>query len=405
MTGREKERRDIRTELPSPGLERPALSLVICTLDEAESIGAVLREASAALADLAYEIIVVDDSEDDRTAAVVLAYARRDGRVRLLRREGARGLASAAIAGWASARGDALAIMDGDGQHDPHLLPRMLARLRETSSDIVVASRYVEGPSGLAGQRHLVSRAGTLLTYLTLGVRSTDPLSGLFVLTRDWFARARPWLSGVGFKILVDLLASGERRPKLAEVATSLRPRLGGASKLDARVILELAALLLEKRTRGLIPARFSLFASVGSTGVAVHLSALALVMTWSDLAFWVAQAIATFAAMTTNFFLNNALTFRDRRLSGRALWSGLFAFYVSCAGGALLGEGVGAGAEIVGAPWLIAGISGAFAGALWNYAAASGAIWRDGGARTGALQRVSEVTEDPLNADALSKP
>jgi dolichol-phosphate mannosyltransferase len=361
--------------------KQPLLSLVICTLDEAESIGAVLREARAALAGIAHEIIVVDDSADDRTAGAALAA---DGRVKVLRRAGARGLASAAIHGWDAARGAVLAIMDGDGQHDPHVLRAMLGRLRETGADMVVASRYrTEGPSGLTGRRHWVSRGGTLLTRLMLGVSSSDPLSGLFLFTRDWYRRVRPNLSGVGFKILIDMMASGRRRPRLAEVSTSLRVRIGGTSKLDARIILELAALLVEKRSGGVIPARFCLFAAVGSSGVAVHLAALAAALT--ILPFWAAQALATFAAMTTNFFLNNLLTFRDRRLGGRALLPGLLTFYASCAGGVLFSEIVGSGLSGLGSPWLVAGIAGAFAAALWNYNAAQGATWRADRARAPA--------------------
>ncbi len=358
--------------------ERPLLSVVVCTLDEAQSIGPVLDELREALAGIAHEVVVVDDSVDERTATVVLTHAATNERVRLLRRKGENGLASAAIDGWDVARGDVLAIMDGDGQHDPHLLPLMLDRLNGTSADMLVASRYAgEGPSGLKGRRHLVSRMGTLLTQVMLGVRSTDPLSGFFMVTRDWFKEARPNLSGVGFKILVDIMASGRCPPKLVEVSTALRPRRAGVSKLDSRVILELAALLVEKRTKGFVPARFCLFVAVGSTGVAVHLAALALLTASAEMPFWGAQALATFAAMTSNFFLNNALTFRDRRLSGRALWLGLAKFAASCAGGAVLSELVGSGLARAGVYWLIAGVTGAFAAALWNYVAAEGATWR----------------------------
>jgi len=388
------------------GASRPKISLVVCTLNEADSIARVLCEVGQALATLSYEIIVVDDSEDDRTADVVLASASADNRIRLVRRRGERGLASAAIAGWEAARGDVLAIIDGDGQHDPRLLPEMVARLNEAGADLVVASRYADdGPSGLTGGRHLVSRAGTLLTYVTLGVRSTDPLSGYFAMTRDWFKHARPRLSGVGFKILVDIMASGPRRPKVVELNTALRARHGGTSKLDARIVFELAALILEKWTRGFVPARFSLFAAVGSSGVAVHLSVLALVMTLAETPFWIAQAAATFAAMTTNFFLNNALTFRDRRLSGRALWSGLLAFYLSCAVGALLSEAVGSLANQGGVHWLAAGVSGAFAAALWNFAAANGAIWREQKAKTPAMHARASRDFEPVRDLELGMP
>lgn len=205
--------------------ERPLLSVVVCTLDEAQSIGPVLDELREALAGIAHEVVVVDDSVDERTATVVLTHAATNERVRLLRRKGENGLASAAIDGWDVARGDVLAIMDGDGQHDPHLLPLMLDRLNGTSADMLVASRYAgEGPSGLKGRRHLVSRMGTLLTQVMLGVRSTDPLSGLFMVTRDWFKEARPNLSGVGFKILVDIMASGRCPPSSSRSAPPSGP-------------------------------------------------------------------------------------------------------------------------------------------------------------------------------------
>lgn len=380
----------------------PALSVVICTLDESDCIGAVLRELREALAGLDYEVLVVDDSSDELTAGVVLAHAAGDRRVRLLRRYGARGLASAAIAGWEAARGGMLAIMDGDGQHDPHLLPKLVQDLVGSGADMAVASRYAaQGGSGLSGRRHLVSRAGTLLTHAMLGVHSTDPLSGLFVMTRTWFERARPRLSGVGFKILVDLLASGRRRPQLVEVSTALRARHGGSSKLDSRVIVELAALLLEKRTGGMLSARFGLFAAVGSTGVAVHLGVLAVAKGPAGLPFWAAQGVATIAAMTSNFFLNNALTFRDRRLSGRALWPGLLTFYASCAGGAALSEAAGSVANGLNVPWMAAGIIGAAVASLWNYAAAKNATWRAD--RPGpAPSSLGSIPDDPGASRAL---
>jgi dolichol-phosphate mannosyltransferase len=109
---------------------------------------------------------------------------------------------------------------------------------------------------------------------------------------------------------------------------------------------------------------------------------------------------------MTTNFFLNNGLTFRDRRLRGHALWSGLMAFYLSCAVGALLSEAVGSLAEHGGVHWLISGISGAFAAALWNFTAATGAIWREGKAQTSGGKHAKASTDlEPVVDLGLAAP
>jgi dolichol-phosphate mannosyltransferase len=374
---------------------RVELSLVICTLDEAEAIGPLLDETGNRLSGLAYELIVVDDSAGDATAAVVLARAAADPRIRLLHRQGARGLASAAIAGWDAARGRLIGLMDGDGQHDPQLIAQMTAPLAATGDgapDLVLASRYMhQGGTGLAGLRNAISRVGTAMTHLLLGVRVSDPLSGCFLMRREWYEAVRPRLTGIGFKILLDVLASGRRRPVVREVPTALRPRDGGVSKLDLRVIADFVALLLEKRSGGLLSARLALFLMVGASGVAVHLAVLSLVRALGA-PFWAAQGAAILTAMTTNFFANNALTFRDMRLRGRRLVGGLASFYLACLGGAAISEVVGIGLHAGGAGWIAAGLAGAVAGALWNYQTVQLVTWR----RRRAQQHAGAGTATP---------
>ncbi len=358
---------------PTPA---PALSLVVCTLNEAESVGAVLREASGVLAGMSHEIIVVDDSSDEATADVVRAYAAIVPAVRLVRRPGARGLASAAIAGWDAARGRALAIVDGDGQHDLSLLPGMVDEL-DGDAEVVVASRYILGETGLSGVRDAGSRLATGACTMLLGARASDPLSGYFVMRQDWYAAVRPRLTGIGFKILVDVLASGARAPRIAEVSTSLRPRIGGASKLDLGVMVDLAALLVEKRTRGAVSARFLMFSGVGVSGMFIH--AALLILTYrhgAGVPFSVAQAIGILGAMNWNFFVNNALTFRDRRLKGAGLIRGLLAFYLCCAAGGMISEALATFLKGHGVQWLVAGMTGAVVAGVWNYQTSKRGTW-----------------------------
>jgi dolichol-phosphate mannosyltransferase len=200
-------------------------------------------------------------------------------------------------------------------------------------------------------------------------------MSGLFLMRRDWYAAVRPRLSGLGFKILADILACGPRPPRVTEAPTRLGARIGGASKLDFRVMVELAAQLVQARTRGFVSARFAMFAMVGATGVALHLAILTALFA-AGLAFWAAQLGAIATAMTWNFFLNNALTFRDLRLRGVRLWRGLVGFYLACASGGLISEIVGAGVHGLGGHWLLAGLTGALSAAVWNYWSASRAAW-----------------------------
>ncbi len=366
----------------------PDVSVVICTLNEHEAIGGVLRELDAALAHCAHEIIVVDDSTDTRTAQVVQDYAATHAWVRLLRREGGRGLASAAVAGWDAARGRTLALMDGDGQHDPQLIARMLDDTAALGSEVVIASRYLESStSGLGLVRHLGSRVLTGVSRLLLGLKVADPMSGCFLMTRSWYQQVRPQLTALGFKILIEVLASAARRPLVSQVPTQLRERAGGTSKLDLRVVLELGAQLVEKASRGMVPARMALFFGVGVSGLGVHLAALSLA-TWAGRPFWLGQLLAIWLAMSWNFALNNLLTFRDRRLHGVAALRGLVVFYAACLSGAILSEALGVVAAWVGAPWFVAGIGGALLAGVWNYHLAKRAAW---GEATGETAVVTE--------------
>jgi dolichol-phosphate mannosyltransferase len=206
-------------------------------------------------------------------------------------------------------------------------------------------------------------------------------------MRRSWFEHVRPRLSGVGFKILVDVIASGARAPRTAETPTRLRERVGGASKLDVRVMADLAGLLVEKLTRGLVSARLVLFVAVGFCGVGVHMATLGAAGL-AGAPFWAAQGLAIVVAMTSNFFLNNALTFRSARLTGRAAMLGLGMFYASCLAGAVVNEGLANLARSAGAPWAAAALAGLIVGAVLNYALATRLTWRtDRGSRTAAAR------------------
>jgi len=340
----------------------PELSLVICTLNESAAIGGGLDEGRAELAGGRFEILGGDDPPDDPTKQAPLAPARGDPPREGISPRGPRGPAAPAIRSWGTAPGPGLGGVDGDGQHDPSLLPRMLGQMRG-GADLAVASRFAPDASlGLKGVRRVISNVGTQVVRAVAGAATSDPLAGFFLQTRGVFQAARPKLTGVGFKILVDILLAGPRGLRVAEVATSLRVRQGGESKLDLRVMIELLAQLTERRTGGLLKARFLMFAGVGASGLAVHAAALALA--GQAVSLTAAQGVAILSAM------------RDMRLSGGAFWRGLAAFVVACSFGAMVSETVAVALQALGVQWLAAGLAGAGVGALFNYIGASRVAW-----------------------------
>jgi dolichol-phosphate mannosyltransferase len=310
---------------------------------------------------------------------VARAIAARDPRIRCIRRVGRRGLSSACVEGMLASSAAYVAVIDGDLQHDETLLPRMLQALQAGGADVAVGSRHVDGGAsadGFSAWRQRISDGGIALAQLFLPVRVADPMSGFFMLPRPLVEEVAPRLTGRGFKILLDILLSARTRLRVVELPYSFRARQAGESKLDATVLMDFLALLLDKATRGMLPMRFLSFALVGAVGVLVHLLVLAVVL--RPLGFHAAQWLASFVAMTANFWLNNRLTYSDVRLRGAALWRGLALFYLVC------GVGVAANVGVAGlllrdelAGWGAAGAAGALLTVVWNYAVSATLVWR----------------------------
>lgn len=366
----------------------PELSVVVGTLNEAGNLPLLVSSLDEALTGLDWELIVVDDDSPDGTAELARSIAQKDPRVRVLQRIWDRGLASACIQGMLASSAPYLAVMDADLQHDPAMLPVLLERLRRDDLDLVIGSRFAEGASlrqGLSQQRETMSRLANWLSRRIVAVETQDLMSGYFLLTRRFFEQVDHRLSGLGFKILLDILASAPTPPRVAELPIDFRARNAGTSKLDAVVSVELLMLIADKLIGGAVPPRFVLFVGVGASGVLVHALALGLFYAVLGLSFIASQALAILIAMTTNFFVNNFLTFRDVRLKGVEMWTGLGKFYVYCSMGALISLQSAVFAQMNGVPWLPSGLLGAIVAAVWNFAINSLFTWRLGRKRRSA--------------------
>jgi dolichol-phosphate mannosyltransferase len=357
----------------------PELALIVPTFNERENVGLLFETVAGVLNEVDWELIVVDDDSSDGTAELVRTMARHDPRIRCVQRIGRRGLSTACIEGVLASAAPYVAVMDADLQHDERLLPRMLHALKHEGWDLVVGSRYVEG-GGVGDwndRRAGLSSAATKLSRLVCRSEIADPMSGFFMMRRPVFERAMRRLSGQGFKILLDLMASSQDRLRIKELPYEFRPRRRGTSKLDTLVAWEFGVLLADKLVGHLVPVRFALFAFFGALGLGVHLAVLRAALALPALDFAEAQAIATLVAMTSNFFLNNLFTYRDQRLRGWRLVRGLLSFYLICGVGTVGNVGIAAYIFAADKVWWLAGIAGAIVGSVWNYAVSSIFTWR----------------------------
>ena len=158
-----------------------------------------------------------------------------------------------------------------------------------------------------------MSRIATRLSRVVCRQRISDPMSGFFMITAEALDGCVPAV-GQGFEDSPrhrGLLARGPARGRSAA-------RSGSActARASDSLMWDFGMLLAEKTIGRYIPVRFFAFTLVGGAGVLVHMAVLAALRA-AAVGFSNAQAVATVVAMIFNFWLNNLLTYRDRRLRG----------------------------------------------------------------------------------------
>jgi dolichol-phosphate mannosyltransferase len=354
-------------------------AVIVPVLNERDNVGPLLQDISIALAGIEWEVVFVDDGSTDGTIELLESLALRDQRVRLVRRIGRRGLSSAVIEGFLATVAPIVSVIDGDRQHDERLLPEMFHAIAAKDFQMAIGTRYAGG--GSVGQwdsaRVRISKFATSLAGLVMKTPLSDPMSGFFAVRRETFIGLVPQLSKMGYKILLDVVASSKTPLRVVELPYEFRTRTAGESKLDNMVALEYVELLLDKIIGKYIPVKLLMFGTIGAMGAVIHLSLLSVLLNASGLAFATSQGLATFGAMIFNFTLNNEFTHRDRKLRGPKWVTGLISFCLACGFGAVANVGLGSLLFAQSWSWWAAGLAGAAIGSVWNYVATSWLTWR----------------------------
>ncbi len=355
------------------------LAVIVPTFKERENVRPLLDRLETALTGVVYEVIFVDDDSPDGTADAIREIGRTNRKVRVIQRVGRRGLASACLEGMHSTSAPFIAVMDADLQHDESILPEMLNKLRTGQYDLVIGSRNIEGGSmgEFARARVALSNLGLKVSKFISKHDLSDPMSGFFMLTRRFFDEVMRSTTGVGFKILLDVVASSRRPIRFTEVPYRFRTRELGESKLDFNVGIEYLFLIADKLVGRWLPIRFVLYCFVGAGGLAVYLGVLWLLYRRVGYSFQTALLIAISVALVANYAVNNILTYRDQRLRGWWFLWGLLIYAIVCSVGNLSNYALAKLLVSQNVWWPLAGISGLAVGSVWNFAASSIFTWR----------------------------
>jgi len=224
------------------------LSLIIPTYNEAENISELIERIEKSLKNVIFEIIIVDDNSEDKTAEIAEKLNIKYGNIKILKRNNKLGLGSAVVDGIKKSTGEILGVMDADLQHPPELLPKMLEKI-ENGFDIVVASRYIEGSKVEESNvlRKLMSLGAVVLAHILLQKTRVvkDAVSGFFMFRREVIDGVN--LNPIGYKILIEILVKGKYdKVKVTEIPYIFKSRKKGRSKLGVREIFNYVTLLLK---------------------------------------------------------------------------------------------------------------------------------------------------------------
>ena len=360
------------------------ISIIIPTYNEYKNLPILLDKLLNLKTTFEKEIIIVDDNSSDGTNDLARNYSQFDRRIRVINRLGRSGLSSAIKEGCLCASGDLVIIMDADGQHDPNTIINGLKIFDDKNIDIIIGSRFLEESiiKGLSSGRKNGSSIANSLARLTLHSRYknlTDFMTGFIILKRNTCIKFIEKIDVNGFKFLYELLSLSKGKLTIIEIPLVFGQREYGQSKLDLAVIWDFFISLIHNLFGRLIPRRAFSFALVGLIGVFVQMTIIYLLMGITNYQFEKVLPIGVIIAASSNYIINNILTFRSNKLSGKYFYFGLFKFLLVASLPIIANIGV---ANLfysqLSKNTFVAQLAGIFVVFIWNYAASSRVVWNN---------------------------
>lgn len=207
------------------------ISVILPTYNESGNIIKLIKKISQKLKIYNFEIIVVDDNSPDQTGDLAKREFSKNKNIKIFIREKGKDLASAILLGINKSEGEEILVMDSDFNHDPEVLPIMLAH--KDSYDLVVGSRYIKGGGMEDRVRFILSFIYNLLIRSLLHLKTHDNLSGFFLLKRKHLAKfeKKNIFYGYGEYFIRLLTIAHKHNLSIYEVPVFYKNRSSGESK------------------------------------------------------------------------------------------------------------------------------------------------------------------------------
>ncbi len=218
-------------------------SIVIPILNEEKNIVKLVKKINFFLKKYKYEIIFIDDNSIDNSYKILRSLKKRHKNISFhIRKNKKRDLSQSCILGFQKAKFNNILVMDGDLQHNPKYLPKMITSFNKKKLDFLVSSRNFKSPKneGLSIIRFYASKIIILVFFAIVGKKTIDPMSGFFIFKKKIYQKNKGKLFGEGYKILSDLIYCNNNEYKISDLIIKFETRKKGKSKMSFKILFKL---------------------------------------------------------------------------------------------------------------------------------------------------------------------
>ena len=225
-----------------------SFSIIIPILNENENISILFNRIKKNCQKHLYEIIFVDDNSTDGSIETLKKIVKNNNKLKyFVRKNKVNDLCMSISLGISKSKYENILVMDGDLQHDPNYLPRIMEIFIKKNSDFLICVRDFKKNSGLSILRSFSSRLLIFLVNVLFGKKVSDPMSGFFIFKKKIFFQFKNRMYGKGFKFLFDLLYQKNAQFVIHEYEIVFKNRKKHFSKMNKTVLYHLIISIIKK--------------------------------------------------------------------------------------------------------------------------------------------------------------